>query len=121
VSMDVARKTRESRSTWAIAFLVLAVAAAIVGYAGWHASEPSDGRKVVDALVQLQCAQDGNGCDHVAASSQPAWLYGGGGVAGVLVLVGLVLLATRPVVPARAWTDEGRVDAGMTPLRKIDF
>jgi hypothetical protein len=120
VTMDIARRTRDSRTTWAFAFAVLAVMVAIVGFAGWRASEPSAARKAIDAIVRVQCDTGGNGCDHVAASAQPVWLYVGLGAGGVLLVVALALLAMRPGVPAITRADVDRRSSAMTPLTPVD-
>lgn len=101
---DELRRARENRTGWAVVFFLIGLAIAIAGVAKWSSTKPdlnASAKNVVTALGQVE---GGSGSPHYI-ESQPMWAYGGLAVAAVFVVIALILLATRPHAPARAWTD----------------
>lgn len=94
------RAARASRTRWARVFFVLALVVAGAGVEKWRSTKPDLKASAANVVTALS----GSNHPHYI-ESQPAWAYGGLAVGAVLVVIGLLLLATRPSVPERAWTD----------------
>lgn len=107
---QMARAARTSRTRWAKAFVVLAIVSAIVGYWAYHVSGPTSlsdyAHNAVAAMAAEQCPQFDTVCQNAGyIRAQPIYLYVGFTAATVFLVIGLVLFATRPSAPERAWTD----------------
>ncbi len=95
--------TRESRTTWAMTIIMVGVAAALAGILKWWSTEPdlnASAKNVATAFGQVEGA---SGPPHYI-TSQPIWAYGGLAIGAALLLIGVLMLVTRPA-ETRAWTD----------------
>lgn len=101
-AIAIARATREQRGMWAGIISALAAVAALVGYILYYESRPSlddSARNVAVAMARLDCADGTTTCGGSYIESQPIYLYIGGSVAGVLLLIAFLLMVTRPALP----------------------
>lgn len=105
-AIAIARATRSQRGAYAGLMAIAAVIAGAVGFFGWNASKPNSlddaAHNAVVALARTNCpayATDSS-CGGSYIEAQPIWLYAGGAVAALFLLIALVLFLSRPAVPA---------------------